>query len=102
MLTSTIKRNAFRVLATFAFAAAPAFASMIIVNNFSFELPLVSPLATSCGVGCSYEVAAIQDWGGSTGVSTAVSRGRLDPGTTAGWFTSLSAGPTSAWANDGI
>lgn len=37
MLTTKTKRNAFRVLATLALAAAPAFASPIFVNNFSFE-----------------------------------------------------------------
>lgn len=94
MLTSTIKRNAFRVLATLAFAAAPAFASMIIVNNFSFETPPIGGFPTNCGTGCNYSTAAIPDWGGTAGVA-----GQWQTG---GLFISAdpAGGPTSAFVND--
>jgi hypothetical protein len=93
MLTSTIKRNAFRVLATLAFAAAPAFASMIPVNNYSFEtLPAGGLTSTGgCVGGCVYAVAPISGWT-NTGVS-----GQIQPSGTQ--FTSLSDGLTSAFSN---
>ena len=65
MLTSTIKRNAFRVLATLAFAAAPAFASLITVNNYNFEMPPAGGFPITCSGPCSYSVAAIPDWSGT-------------------------------------
>ena len=104
MLTSTIKRNAFRVVATLAFAAAPAFASMIIVNNFSFEtLPVGGLTFHDCGTVCSYSLATIlipiPGWS-STPSSTS---GQFQPGgpTSAAnvFFTSLPDGATSAFAN---
>jgi PEP-CTERM motif len=96
MLTSTIKRNAFRVVATLAFAAAPAFASLIPITNFSFEtLPAGGlPSTAGCPGGCVYAVAAIPGWT-NTGVS-----GQMQPSATQ--FTSLDLGPTSAFSNDGI
>jgi hypothetical protein len=100
MLTSTIKRNAFRVLATLAFAAAPAFASMILVNNPSFEtLPAGWPgITTSCGGSCIFDVGAISGWN-----STVVRGGQLQPvAATGGYINQDGGSPTSAWANDGI
>jgi len=99
MLTSTIKRNAFRVVATLAFAAAPAFASLIPVNNFSFETVPVGGFPIACTGTCVCSLAAIPGWGG-----TAVVRGEAQYGTTNGRFTSLSSDgtPTSAFSNDGI
>jgi hypothetical protein len=91
MLTIRMKRNAFRVLATLAFAAAPAFASAIYVDSFE----TVGGLPFSCGTGCSYSTA-LPDWGG-----TATSLGQMRPGITAGLFTTLSDGATSAWSNGG-
>jgi hypothetical protein len=51
MLTNEMKRNAFRVLATLALAAAPAFASPIFVNNYSFETLPAGGMTTSCATG---------------------------------------------------
>src|ERR1035437_13605 len=94
MLTSTIKRNAFRVLATLAFAAAPAFASPIYVDNYSFETPPIGGFPTNCGTGCNYSTAAIPGWSG-----TAVSAGQWQTG---GLYISAdpAGGPTSAFVND--
>jgi hypothetical protein len=99
MLTNTIKRNAFRVLATLAFAAAPAFASMIIVNNPSFEtLPVTFP-TSNCGGSCiDNKDGLIPDW-----TSTVVTGGQLRPQVATGGYINQDAGSlTSAWANDGI
>ena len=103
MLTSTIKRNAFRVLATFAFAAAPAFASMIIVNNFSFETyPVLD--GGGCPSPCAYDTGAIPGWPATAGITTNTISGQIQPGGLAGTipdalFNTLSDGVTSAHSN---
>lgn len=100
MSTSTIKRNAFRVLATLAFAAAPAFASMIIVNNPSFET-IVGGLPKDCGAPCIYSnTGAISGW--SSTVVTG-NGGQLQPVVATGGYINQDAGSlTSAWANAGM
>jgi hypothetical protein len=98
MLTSTIKRNAFRVLATLAFAAAPAFASLITVNNYNFEMPSLGGVNTIClGVGCSYNTGPIQDWNNGVGLSSG--EGKYGTGTSPLRFSYYTDPPTIAWSN---
>jgi hypothetical protein len=102
MLTIRMKWNAFAVLATLALAVAPGFASPITVSNFSFEiLPAGGLPFGGCGAGCAFSVDAIPGWtasGGAVGAS-----GQFQPGSPAnGFYTTLSLGPTQAFANGGI
>jgi hypothetical protein len=87
------------VLATLAFAAAPAFASMIIVNNPSFEiLPGTFPTANGGGSCIDNIDGLIPDW-----TSTVQRGGQLKPGVATGGYINQDAGSlTSAWANDGM
>lgn len=93
VLTNNKKWKVFRGLAIFAVATAPAFASSIFVNNFSFESS--GALANGCGTGCTYSIGAISGWSNTGTV------GLFQPGTTAGMFTSLSDGATSAFTSPG-
>jgi hypothetical protein len=98
MLTSTIKRNAFRVVATLAFAAAPAFASLIPVNNYSFETyPLLN--GTGCTAPCAYDIGAIPGWPATAGISGQMQPGGLAGTTPDALFLTLSDGVTSAYSN---
>jgi hypothetical protein len=102
MLTSTIKRNAFRVLATLAFAAAPAFASMIFVNNFSFEtLPGTFPTDGCTGICVENIDGVIPGWNST--IQPPVQRGgQLQPKVATGGYINQDDGLTSAWANEGM
>ncbi len=101
MLTVKTKWNAFLALAILALVAAPAFASPITVSNFSFETLPAGGLPFGCGAGCNYSIDPIPGWtasGGAVGAS-----GQWQPGSPAnGYYTSLSLGPTQAFANGGI
>jgi hypothetical protein len=94
MLTSTIKRNAFRVVATVAFAAAPAFASLIPITNPSFETLPGGGLTLSCGTGCIDSTAAIFGWT-KTGIGPS---GQVQPSLPF-LAPDPSGGATSAFAN---
>src|ERR1035437_3006378 len=97
MLTIRMKRNAFRVLATLAFAAAPAFASLITVNNYNFEIPPALGFNTICaGVGCAYNTGLIPDW---NGVGLSSGEGQFGTGTSPLRFSYYTAGQTIAWSN---
>lgn len=90
--------NAFCVLAILALVAAPGLASPITVNNFSFEtLPGAWP-APNCGTGCTTFVTPISGW-----VNSGTS-GQFQPGppSTTTFFSTLSDGPTSAFANGSV
>ena len=103
MLSIEMKRNAFRVLATLAFAAAPAFASPIFVNNFSFETyPVLD--GVGCPSPCAYDTGAIPGWPATAGITTNTISGQIQPGGLAGTipdalFNTLSDGVTSAYSN---
>ena len=100
MLTTEMKRNAFRVLATLALAAAPAFASPISVSNYSFETLPPGGMTTLCGTGgcISGGAVAIPGW-----TSTAlIGQGQqqlvaVPPGTTQ--WNSVPDGSTFAFSN---
>jgi len=99
MLSIKMKRNAFRVLATLAFAAAPAFASLIPVNNYSFETyPLLN--GTGCTAPCAYDIGAIPDWGATAGTSGQIQLGGPANTFPNALFFTRSDGPTSAFSND--
>ena len=100
MLTNTIKRNAFRVLATLAFAAAPAFANMILVNNPSFE-QLGGELTSGCSGACLIWVAPANGALPGGWNSTVQRGGQLQPVGSPGYI-SKDFGDTGAWSNDGI
>jgi len=101
MLSIEMKRNAFRVLATLAFAAAPAFASLIPVNNYSFEnYPALN--GVGCTSPCAYDTGAISYWGGTPTINAPL--GQIQPGGPTGiipdaLFFTLSDQPTSAYSN---
>jgi len=96
-LTATTSRIV--SLATLGFLSAfTAGASTISIANFSFEdLPPVTGLPTSCGLGCSFSSGAIPGWTGSDATS-----GQFQPGTQAGnlaSFSTLSDSITIAYSN---
>jgi hypothetical protein len=97
-----MKRNAFRVLATLALAAAPAFASPIFVSNYSFETAPVgaNPFSNTCATGgCIFTTPV-----GIPGWTASASAGQMQlvtvpPGTTQ--FNSVPDGSTFAFAGAG-
>ncbi len=79
-------------IAFLALSLVPASASLIVTNG-SFETAPGGGYPLSCGTGCSYDIGAIPGWTNS-GTS-----GQFQPGTTAGVFSSLPDGPTTAFTN---
>ena len=76
--------------------AATGLADVIPVVNGSFETLPGTGLPNGCGTGCAYSTGAIPDWTFTSG-----SGGQFQPGA-AGYFTTLSDGPTSAYSNGGV
>jgi hypothetical protein len=107
MLTIEMKRNAFRVLATLALAAAPAFASPITVANYNFEILPVGisngALGNTCvGTGCTYTYnSPITGW-----TASALGYGQMQPNNptnTSEFTVGMPNGSiTDAWAGAGV
>src|SRR5215469_4871604 len=93
----SVPRGAAALVVLGALLASTAYADDITVVNPSFETPPSYGLYVPCGTGCAYS-GAIPGWT-TTGVAGEFQPGTQDGNTT--YFSTLSDGITSAYANSG-